>query len=258
MSTIQYTGPGGRVRLAGHDLLRQAAERLDPGLRLDPVEQVRVMNVPRGGTRAFRRARTRTHSGSGGQALARWFPELVGTTIDQELHRAVREQETVVYEIDSTVTASWVQVHAYPTTDGGLSVYGRDITERKEVEQLVGEAREAERGRIARALHDDALRGLSDAIALVAMRTGPRRSLGWPVSCCLFCGESVSSCVPPSTTYIPGVRSKGRLSSCSRGSWTSTRRWWAIARSSCRSGMAFPPDRSASRALRCCGFWVRR
>ena len=195
LSTIQYTGPGGRVRLAGHDLLRQAAERLDPGLRLDPVEQVRVMNVPRGGTRAFRRARTRTHSGSGGQALARWFPELVGTTIDQELHRAVREQETVVYEIDSTVTASWVQVHAYPTTDGGLSVYGRDITERKEVEQLVGEAREAERGRIARALHDDALRGLSDAIALVAMRTGPRRSLGWPVSCCLFCGESVSSII---------------------------------------------------------------
>ena len=86
------------------------------------------------------------------------FPELVGTTTDQELHRAVREQETVVYETYSTVTESWVQVHAYPTTDGGLSVYGHDITERKEVEQRVVEAREAERGRIARALHDDALR----------------------------------------------------------------------------------------------------
>ena len=97
------------------------------------------------------------------------FPELVGTTSGQELHRAVREQETVVYETYSPVTESWVQVHAYPTTDGGLSVYGHDITERKEAEQRVVEAREAERGRIARALHDDALQGLSDAIALVAM-----------------------------------------------------------------------------------------
>ena len=97
------------------------------------------------------------------------FPELIGTATDQELHRAVREQETVVYETYSTMTESWVQVHAYPTTDGGLSFYGHDITERKEAEQRVVEAREAEQGRIARALHDDALQGLSDAIALVAM-----------------------------------------------------------------------------------------
>jgi PAS domain S-box-containing protein len=104
-----------------------------------------------------------------GKNLWELFPELVGTTTDQELHRAVREQETVVYETYSPVTESWVQVHAYPTTDGGLSFYGHDITERKETEQRVEEAREVERGRIARGLHDDALQGLSDAIALVAM-----------------------------------------------------------------------------------------
>jgi PAS domain-containing protein len=97
------------------------------------------------------------------------FPEVVGTTSDEELHRAVREQETVVYETYSPVTESWVQMHAYPTMDGGLAVYGHDITERKEAEQLVVEAREAERRRTARALHDDALQGLTEAIALVAM-----------------------------------------------------------------------------------------
>jgi signal transduction histidine kinase len=48
-------------------------------------------------------------------------------------------------------------------------VYSRDITERKEAEQRVVEAREMERGRIARALHDDALQSLGDAIALAAM-----------------------------------------------------------------------------------------
>jgi PAS domain S-box-containing protein len=108
------------------------------------------------------------------------FPEVVGTTIDQELHRAMREQETVVYETYSPVTESWVQVHAYPTTAGGLSVYGHDITEGKEAEQRVVEAREAERGRIARALHDDALQGLSDAIALVAMADRTTAESGLP------------------------------------------------------------------------------
>jgi PAS domain S-box-containing protein len=97
------------------------------------------------------------------------FPEFVGTPTDQELHRAVREQKTVVYETYSPVTESWVQVHAHPTADGGLSVYSHDITDRKEAEQRVVEAREAERSRLARALHDDALRGLSDAIALAAI-----------------------------------------------------------------------------------------
>ena len=101
------------------------------------------------------------------------FPELIGTATDQELHRAVREQETVIYEIFSPVTESWVQVHAYPTPDGGLSFYGHDITERKQAEQRVVEAREAERSRIARALHDDALQGLTDAMALVSMAGRP-------------------------------------------------------------------------------------
>ncbi len=104
-----------------------------------------------------------------GKNLWELFPEIVGTTIDHELHRAMREQVTVVCETYSPVTESWVQMHAHPTADGGLSVYGHDITERKASEQLVAEAREAEQGRIARDLHDGPLQGLSVAIALVAM-----------------------------------------------------------------------------------------
>jgi PAS domain S-box-containing protein len=104
-----------------------------------------------------------------GKSFWELFPELVGTTTDQEFHRAVRERETVVFEAHSIVTESWLQVHAYPSADGGLAVYGHDITERKEAEQRVEEAREAERGRIARALHDDALQALGDAIGLVVM-----------------------------------------------------------------------------------------
>jgi PAS domain S-box-containing protein len=96
------------------------------------------------------------------------FPETVGTALDREFHRAVREQEIVGFEVVGPLSGAWFDICAYPT-DHGLSVYSRDITERKEAEQRVVEAREAERGRIARALHDDALQRLGDAIALVAM-----------------------------------------------------------------------------------------
>lgn len=96
------------------------------------------------------------------------FPELLGTAFDRELHRAVREQQVVKFEYYSAPTDSWGEVSAYPSRDG-LSVYSRDVTERKEAEQRVEEAREAERGRIARDLHDEALQSLSDAIAVAAM-----------------------------------------------------------------------------------------
>jgi hypothetical protein len=43
--------PGRRVRRCGHDLLDEPAERFDPGLVLDAVKQVGVVNVPRGQVR---------------------------------------------------------------------------------------------------------------------------------------------------------------------------------------------------------------
>jgi hypothetical protein len=62
------------------------------------------------------------------------FPELLGTPFDDELHRAVREQEGVAFEARSPISEDWVEVRAYPS-DGGLSVYSRDVTERKRAEE---------------------------------------------------------------------------------------------------------------------------
>jgi PAS domain S-box-containing protein len=91
------------------------------------------------------------------------FPETVGTTIDREFHRAAREQVIVVFELVGPLSGVWFEICAYPT-DHGLSVYSRDITERKDAQRRVVQ----ERGRIARDLHDEALQSLSDAIAIVA------------------------------------------------------------------------------------------
>lgn len=69
-----------------------------------------------------------------GQTVWKAFPQLVGTTTDHELHRAVREQRTVTFETCSQ-TGEWLEVRIYPSKEGGLSVYGRDITERKRAEE---------------------------------------------------------------------------------------------------------------------------
>jgi PAS domain S-box-containing protein len=94
------------------------------------------------------------------------FPELVDTTFDEQLHTALGEHKAVQFEAYSPRTESWLEVHAYPSKDG-LSVYSRDVSERKRAEERFSEVREAERRRIARDLHDDALQELTDALVQV-------------------------------------------------------------------------------------------
>jgi PAS domain S-box-containing protein len=63
------------------------------------------------------------------------YPEHIGTVFDHEAHRAVREQTPVSFEAYSPLTRTWQEGHAYPSNDGGLSVYSHDITERKRAEE---------------------------------------------------------------------------------------------------------------------------
>jgi PAS domain-containing protein len=76
----------------------------------------------------------------------------------------------VQFEAYSPRTASWLEVHAYPSKDG-LSVYSRDVSERKRAEEEINRRAEqqalvAELGQ--RALTSDDLQSLlDDAVALV-------------------------------------------------------------------------------------------
>lgn len=62
------------------------------------------------------------------------FPEAVDSTSWNEYHRAVSQGVTVAFEDYYPPLGRWFDVRAYPNPSG-LSVYFRDITERKRAEQ---------------------------------------------------------------------------------------------------------------------------
>lgn len=59
------------------------------------------------------------------------FPAVVGTKLDAEYRRAVAEQVTVEFENYYEPWGRWYALKGYPTPDGGLTTFVRDVTERK-------------------------------------------------------------------------------------------------------------------------------
>ncbi len=69
-----------------------------------------------------------------GTSLWTSFPELRDTAFDEYYHEAMRTQESISFEAYYPPIDAWYEVHAYPS-ETGLSVYFRDVTERREREQ---------------------------------------------------------------------------------------------------------------------------
>jgi len=64
------------------------------------------------------------------------YPELIGNTFYQAAHRAIAEQVPVELEEFSENLQCWLEIRAYPSA-GGLAVYFRDVTERKQVKEAL-------------------------------------------------------------------------------------------------------------------------
>jgi diguanylate cyclase (GGDEF)-like protein/PAS domain S-box-containing protein len=70
------------------------------------------------------------------------FPAAVGTPIEREYHRAMRDNVTVALEEYYEPLGLWFDIRAYPSEEG-LSVYFRDVSERHAMEDQLREQREA-------------------------------------------------------------------------------------------------------------------
>ncbi|SFH57727.1 PAS domain-containing protein [Planctomicrobium piriforme] len=72
-----------------------------------------------------------------GRGFWEMFPHLIGTDIEQEYRRALRDNVTVHLEVPSRRDpGAWLEIRVYPSRDG-LSIFFRDITQRKDVEAKI-------------------------------------------------------------------------------------------------------------------------
>src|SRR5262249_43592449 len=68
------------------------------------------------------------------------FPATRGTVLESQWRRAIAEQVPVEFENYYEPWDSWFHVRAYPSKDGGLSVFFQDITPRKRSEEALRRA----------------------------------------------------------------------------------------------------------------------
>jgi PAS domain S-box-containing protein len=61
------------------------------------------------------------------------FPALTGTIFEENYRKVMREQVAMEFEAFGGEGSAWYEVHSYPS-GGGISVFFRDITERKQAE----------------------------------------------------------------------------------------------------------------------------
>jgi PAS domain S-box-containing protein len=69
-----------------------------------------------------------------GRSLWEEFPELIGTPFEQNYRRVLAEQVALEFEASDAAGKIWFEMRAYPSGTG-VSVFFRDVTERKRTEE---------------------------------------------------------------------------------------------------------------------------
>ncbi|AFZ74365.1 PAS domain-containing protein [Natronobacterium gregoryi] len=99
------------------------------------------------------------------------FPQTVETQFPDGFHRAMDEQVPVSFEVYHTHLETWFEARAYPS-ETGLSVYMRDVTERKEQETTI-----AQHAAVIEAI-DDGVVTLDPTREIVSVNDAMERLLG--------------------------------------------------------------------------------
>jgi two-component system cell cycle sensor histidine kinase/response regulator CckA len=69
-----------------------------------------------------------------GKQLWAQFPHLKGSVFEENYQRVMIDKVHVEFEMSDTAGRTWFEMHAYPS-GGGVSVFFRDVTERKRMEE---------------------------------------------------------------------------------------------------------------------------
>ena len=93
------------------------------------------------------------------------FPDTLGTEVERNYRRAVAEAVAVTFEIFYPPHDHWYELHAYPSPDG-LSIYFRDVSQRRRDEAALRESEEK-------------LRLLADTIPQLAWMARPDGHIFW-------------------------------------------------------------------------------
>ncbi|TYL37782.1 PAS domain-containing sensor histidine kinase [Natronococcus pandeyae] len=138
-----------RVVTTGKDVtaLKERERRLERRADELSVELDEIYGRITDGVMALDREWTFTHANErAGQILAveseellgmnLWetFPDIVGTSFEDRYREAMETQESVSFEEYHPPDDTWYEEHVYPS-ETGLSIYFRDVTERKDREQ---------------------------------------------------------------------------------------------------------------------------
>lgn len=70
-----------------------------------------------------------------GQIFWEAFPATIGTRFEHEYRQAIQRQIPATFEEFYPPRGIWIEVRAYPSADGGLSVFYQDVSERKALEE---------------------------------------------------------------------------------------------------------------------------
>lgn len=67
-----------------------------------------------------------------GKILWHAFPDAIGTPFETNYRRAMKERKSVSFETFFPPLASWYEVHTHPLLAGGIGVWFRNVTERRQ------------------------------------------------------------------------------------------------------------------------------
>jgi PAS domain S-box-containing protein len=107
-----------------------------------------------------------------GRSVWDLFPESVGTEVYRKCQQAMVERVSLYFDAFFPVSNAWYENYVYPTKDG-LSIYWRDITERKRAEQKL-----AHQAHLLENVHD-AVIAMDERLAVTAWNKGAEQMYGW-------------------------------------------------------------------------------